>query len=234
LMFIAASEAQIKLNCIIDMNGPWSFGQMAAIMLALAPAWALVEMIYRYPETKKGRRAERKRLRKRRLAEAARLGLGRSPPHRNRSPPSVTNGSEALDAPDTAIGGPGIGVRHRDSAGRRQGHASHGSDTSVYGGFSPSPPPLALLPLPPRPARLADGEGELEGDSQGGVYSGVLVTHAPGPMSVSIHRTVELPDVSEQQGQGVKGGNEVSPSILDLNPSDTDGVGPAGYSRLSG
>jgi len=51
---------------------------MAAIMLALAPAWALVEMIYRYPETKKGRRAERKRLRKRRQAEAARLDMGRS------------------------------------------------------------------------------------------------------------------------------------------------------------
>jgi hypothetical protein len=51
---------------------------MAAILLALVPAWALVEMIYRYPETKKGRRAERKRLRKQRLAEDARLNMGRS------------------------------------------------------------------------------------------------------------------------------------------------------------
>ena len=50
---------------------------MAAILLALAPAWALVEMIYRYPERRKGRK-ERKRLRKRRQAEAARLGMGRS------------------------------------------------------------------------------------------------------------------------------------------------------------
>jgi len=139
-----------------------------------------------------------------------------------------------LDTPDNATGGPGVGVRHRDSAGRRQGHASHGSDTSVYGGFSPSPPPLALLSLAPQ---LAGGLAEGEGDSQDQCHSsGVLVTRAPGPVSVSVHRTVELPDVSEQQGQGVEGGNEVSPSIFDLtgNPSDTNGVGPVGYPRLRG
>jgi len=201
------------------MNGPWGFGQVAAIMLALAPAWALVEMIYRYPETKKGRRAERKRLRKRRQAEAVRLGMGRSPPHRNWSPPSVTNGSEALNTPNNATGGLRTGVRHRARAGRRRGHVSHGSDTSVYGGFSPSPPPLALLSLPPQPAsQLAEGEAQGQGDSQGGIYqyhsSGVLIT-PPGPVSVSVHRAAELPDVSEQQGQGVEGGDEVSPSYSD-------------------
>jgi len=97
---------------------------------------------------------------------------------------------------------------------------SNGSDTSVYGGFSPSPPPLALLSLPPQPAsQLA------EGDSQGGIYqyhsSGVLVT-PPGPVSVFVHRVAELPDVSEQQGQRVEGGDEVLhiPILdLDLDPN---------------
>lgn len=54
---------------------------MAAILLALAPAWALVDTVHRFPETKKKRRAERKRLRKLRQAqfrEAARLALGRT------------------------------------------------------------------------------------------------------------------------------------------------------------
>lgn len=54
---------------------------MAAILLALAPAWGLVDTVHRFPETKKKRRMERKRLRKLRQAqfrEAARLALGRT------------------------------------------------------------------------------------------------------------------------------------------------------------
>lgn len=51
---------------------------MAAILLALlTPAWALVEMMYRYPETKKKRKAERERLKSTVSREEVRLGVGR-------------------------------------------------------------------------------------------------------------------------------------------------------------
>lgn len=54
---------------------------MAAILLALAPSWALIQSLHRFPQTKKKRRAEKKRLRKLRQAkfrEAQRLALPRS------------------------------------------------------------------------------------------------------------------------------------------------------------
>ena len=54
---------------------------MAAILLALAPAWALIETISEYAGAKKRRRAERKRAKRERKTaahEAARLSRGRS------------------------------------------------------------------------------------------------------------------------------------------------------------
>lgn len=96
-----ASEAQINwLNCIVTTSSSWSFGQvrildpkttlrspishswthfasqMAAILLALAPAWALVETIWQYPQHRQ-KRAERRRKLREAKKETNRLKTGR-------------------------------------------------------------------------------------------------------------------------------------------------------------
>jgi hypothetical protein len=45
-----ASERQIRDNCIFDgENSLIGFGQMAALLLALAPLWSLATALYKYP-----------------------------------------------------------------------------------------------------------------------------------------------------------------------------------------
>ena len=74
------SEVQIHENCLLPgENTLWSFGQVmsfsiapssvlkdhhnqtAAILLALAPAWALVVATYRYPGTVRQKREEKQK-----------------------------------------------------------------------------------------------------------------------------------------------------------------------------
>ncbi|RDX54931.1 hypothetical protein OH76DRAFT_1397245 [Lentinus brumalis] len=50
-MYIAASELQIKANCIFDgENSLTSFGQITALLLSLAPLWSLTVALYKWPE----------------------------------------------------------------------------------------------------------------------------------------------------------------------------------------
>ncbi|KAH9481291.1 hypothetical protein JR316_0005813 [Psilocybe cubensis] len=42
LLLLVSSEVQVARNCVHDENSDWSFGQIAAILVALAPAWSIV------------------------------------------------------------------------------------------------------------------------------------------------------------------------------------------------
>jgi hypothetical protein len=65
-----ASERQIQDNDIFDgENDLTGFGQMAALLLTLAPVWSLVVAIYKYPAILD---RKRRRLRRQRAAEPER------------------------------------------------------------------------------------------------------------------------------------------------------------------
>jgi hypothetical protein len=110
----------------------------------------------------------------------------------------MTSGFEVWNTPGNIIGYPGSSMRHRATGHSGYlGHARNGSDTSVYGGFSPSPPSIS-----PTPADQLS-EGEMEGE---GRPPNVPASVAAWPVSMPVHRTAELPDVPKEEG--VEGGDE--------------------------
>ncbi|KAF8315136.1 hypothetical protein DL93DRAFT_922417 [Clavulina sp. PMI_390] len=53
IIFVVSSELQLYYNCLIRTGSPWGFGQIAAVLFALAPCWALADIIHNrlYPPT---------------------------------------------------------------------------------------------------------------------------------------------------------------------------------------
>lgn len=86
------------------------------------------------------------------------------------------------------IGGDGYMMRYRPC--NNSGHVRHGSDTPVYGGFSPSPP--ASISYTSADRRT---EGEVEDDSSSHLSPSVAM---PGPVSMHVQRTAEPSDVQDR------------------------------------
>jgi hypothetical protein len=59
--YCSASERQIYINCIFTgENAVTSFGQMAALLLALTPLWSLCVALYKYPALLKRKKRSRR------------------------------------------------------------------------------------------------------------------------------------------------------------------------------
>ncbi|KAF7980740.1 hypothetical protein HWV62_36761 [Athelia sp. TMB] len=60
LMLVVTSEVQARKNCVFGENDTWGFGQIAALLFALAPLWSILESEGGHRLYTEGRRLYRK------------------------------------------------------------------------------------------------------------------------------------------------------------------------------